>query len=370
MTEASSIREYPSISVVVPTYREAENLPELVRRIDAVRAAHDLNIELLLMDDDSRDGTEEVVATMSQPWVRLIVRKENRGLSPAVIDGFRAAQNDVLLVMDADLSHPPEKIPEMVEALENGADFVIGSRYAKGGTTDEAWGILRWINSKVATLLARPFTRVADPMSGFIALRRAAFLGATSLNPIGYKIGLELLVKCACRDIREVPIHFSQRLHGQSKLSLREQLRYLKHLRRLAVFKYRNWAHFVQFGLVGFSGTIVNLVALTVLVHLGVPLRLAVALAIFISMCTNFVLNRRYTFEYARQGSWLHQLAGFIAASSVGAVVNYATVLALLHGWPVLERAPQVAAIVGILAGLVFNFFASRYVVFREPRGR
>jgi len=226
-----------ALSIIVPTYKEAENLPLLIERIDRLWATHAFDIELLIMDDDSRDGTEDVVKSLNKDWVRLVVRKENRGLSPAVVDGLRAARQSVLVVMDADLSHPPEKIPDMVAALED-HDFVIGSRYVAGGSTDADWGLFRWLNSKVATLLAWPFTSARDPMAGFFALRRETFeRGNAKLNPIGYKIGLELLVKCGCRNVGEVPIHFEDRKLGQSKLSWKEQLKYLQHLWRL--FRYR-----------------------------------------------------------------------------------------------------------------------------------
>jgi dolichol-phosphate mannosyltransferase len=140
--------------------------------------------------------------------------------------------------MDADLSHPPEAIPRMVDSLgESGVDFVIGSRYVAGASTDERWGLLRWINSKVATALAKPFTSVNDPMAGFFTLRRTVYEQAAPLNPLGYKIALELIVKCRCSGIREIPIHFAQRRFGKSKLSFTEQLNYLLHLKRLMEFK-------------------------------------------------------------------------------------------------------------------------------------
>lgn len=366
MSDLHAELERPAVSVIVPTYHEAENLPELIERIGRVREEHALALELLIMDDDSRDGTEEAVAGLALPWVRLVVRTRDRGLSAAVLDGFQHARGETLLVMDADLSHPPEKIPELIRALDAGADFVIGSRYAAGGSTGEDWGVFRWLNSRVATLLALPFTRARDPMSGFFALRREAYAQAAPLNPVGYKIGLEMMVKCGCRRVAEAPIHFSQRQRGESKLSLREQVRYLQHLRRLFVFKYGDWAHFAQFAAVGVSGTFVNLLTLTVLIWLEAPLRAAVAVAILVSMLSNFFLNRHITFSYARGGSVWKQLAGFIAVSSVGAVVNYATTLSMLYLWPVLERLPQAAALVGILAGLVFNYLASRYFVFRK----
>src|SRR5206468_4514805 len=112
---------------------------------------------------------------------------------------------------------------------------------------DAQWGLFRWLNSKVATLLARPFTSAKDPMAGFFALRRSTLEAGTDLNPIGYKIGLELIVKCGCRRIAEVPIHFADRQVGQSKLSFKEQLRYLQHLRRLFIYRYPNWSYVFQF---------------------------------------------------------------------------------------------------------------------------
>ena len=227
-----------SVSVIVPTYKEVENLPLLTERLNEVRRKHHLSLELLIMDDDSQDGTEELVSSMDRNWLTLVVRKEERGLSRAVLEGLRLSRGDVLVVMDADLSHPPEKIPEMLVALEKGADFVMGSRYVTGGLTGASWGFFRWLNSRVATLLARPLTSVKDPMSGFFALPRTTFESASDLNPIGYKIGLELVVKCNLHRIEEIPIHFKDRQFGESKLTLTEQKKYLQHLCRLFIYKY------------------------------------------------------------------------------------------------------------------------------------
>jgi dolichol-phosphate mannosyltransferase len=357
--------EGPVLSIVVPTYHEVENLPELLDRLGRVRA-DGMDLEVLIMDDNSRDGSEEAVAALGLPWVRFVVRTENRGLSPAVIDGFNLAAGTIILVMDADLSHPPEKIPEMLAALDGGADFVIGSRYVPGASTAEDWGVMRWVNSRIATLLARPFTRVSDPMSGFFAFRRALLDAAAPFNAVGYKIGLEVIVKGRCRQCAEVPIHFDQRHHGESKLSLREQLLYLRHLRRLAMFKFGHWVHFSQFALVGFLGTFVNLAVLTVLDEVGLPLQISAAAAIFVAMVFNFFLNRRFTFSDAQPGHLWKQLAAFIAACSVGAAVNYAVVLSAAWMWPLFSEHPQFAAVLGILAGLTFNYVASRHLVFKK----
>ena len=233
---------YPSVSIVVPTYCEVENLPHLVEQIERLCADSGVVAELLIIDDDSRDGTDDLVNGLGKDWVRLEVRRDERGLSSAVVHGLGLARHDVIVVMDADLSHPPQKIPQMIEALEGGAEFAMGSRYVAGGSTDASWGLFRWLNSRIATLMARPLTKLRDPMSGFFAARRASIEPALcrgDLNPIGYKIALELIVKCEFRKVAEVPIHFADRRHGQSKLTFSEQLRYLQHLGRLYLYKFR-----------------------------------------------------------------------------------------------------------------------------------
>lgn len=230
----------PDVSIVVPTFHEAKNVPELLRRIDSALREDGLTYEVILVDDNSRDGIESVCSDLSSQFpVRLIVRTSERGLSSAVVTGLKAAIGNTFVVMDADLSHPPESISELVAALANPAnDFVIGSRYVKGGSTEEGWGLFRYLNSRLATMLAMPLTSVHDPMAGFFALRRETFEAADQINAIGYKIGLELLVKCNCRGVMEVPIRFANRKHGESKLSFREQINYLRHLRRLYAYRF------------------------------------------------------------------------------------------------------------------------------------
>ena len=187
----ASIRVLTSLSIIIPTYKEVPNIPLILQRIDALRREGNLALEVIFMDDDSRDGSIEAVEQSGYDWARIVVRTENRGLSPAVIDGFRLARNPVLICMDCDLSHPPEVIPQMMLALSSGQQFIIGSRYVPGGSTDDDWGIIRWLNSRMATLLALPLTSAKDPMSGFFALRKADFDEAVDLNPVGYKVALE-----------------------------------------------------------------------------------------------------------------------------------------------------------------------------------
>lgn len=227
---------FPSATLVVPTFREMLNLRPLLERIEAVREEHQLALDVLFMDDDSRDGSVDAVAAFDRAWVNIVVRQGRRGLSAAVVEGIERARGDAIVIMDADLSHPPEKIPELLAALESHS-AAIGSRYALGGSTDAAWGMYRWLNSRGAVLLARPLTRVSDPMAGFFAFRRADVPDTALLKPIGYKIALELIVRCGFDDIAEIPIHFTERVLGESKLTVKQQLLYLIHLRRLYAYK-------------------------------------------------------------------------------------------------------------------------------------
>jgi dolichol-phosphate mannosyltransferase len=361
----------PAVSIVIPAYREAENLPVIIPRLSDILSDANLAAEIIVVDDYSGDGTTEICRDLSQQHpVRLETRESDRGLSSAVLHGLRRARGDVLIVMDADLSHPPEKVPELVEALDEAdVDFVIGSRYVRGGGTEEGWGLARWLNSKVATLMARPFTKAADPMAGFFALRRTSFRRAdesTELNPIGYKIGLELMVKCGCQRVHEVPIHFSNRLHGKSKLSLREQLNYVRHLGRLAEYKLRHLPQLLKFAFVGASGSVVDLLAFAVSLLL-LPVPVARALAIWVAMTWNFYWNRRWTFFDSREHGIVRQYVLFCGACLIGAVVSWATSVGLWHLIPFFTEYPIVAAIIGIVAGTLFNFVASSRFVFRKP---
>jgi glycosyltransferase involved in cell wall biosynthesis len=227
---------------------EAENLPVLIPRIAAALAGR--THEILIVDDSSADHTTFVCDQLAGRFaVRLIVRTPENGLSGAVLQGLHEARGEYLVVMDADLQHPPENIPDLLLPLEKDeADFTIGSRYASGGTTGAEWSIFRRMNSRAATLLARPFAgETHDPMSGFFALRRATFERARQLTPLGYKIGLELMCKCGIERPREIPIHFATRHAGRSKLNVKQQFKYLEHLSRLYDFFFPRLSPVVKF---------------------------------------------------------------------------------------------------------------------------
>ena len=229
----------PHLSIVVPVLNEAANIPALTNEIASALDGSTIRWELIIVDDDSRDGTLEICEKLRRRELplRLLVRHHHRGLATAVVHGLKYASAPVLLVMDGDLSHPPASIPAFYGAIRGGFDFVVGSRYISGGGTDDRWTVYRYLNSKLACLLARPLTAISDPMTGFFAMPRRVWARCKGLEPIGYKIGLEIIVKGRPESIRELPIHFSTRIHGDSKLTLTQQWFYLVQLAGL----YRYW---------------------------------------------------------------------------------------------------------------------------------
>jgi dolichol-phosphate mannosyltransferase len=356
------------ISIIVPTYKEVDNLQPLSEMIrDALQAR---KYEILIMDDNSQDGSIEKVAELSKAHpIRIITRTEDRGLSPAVIDGFDNAQGDFVVVMDADLSHPASAIPHMIDRLSTGeSDFVLGSRYVPGGSIDESWSLWRYINSAVATLPALPLARVKDPMSGFFAVRKADIPPRGMLSPIGYKIALEVMVKGEFKAISEVPIHFVDRVHGESKLTLAEQLKYLRHLRRLYQYKFKTKAEFFQFALVGSSGFIVDLAIYLLLQLFGVSHTVARAISFWPAATWNWMLNRLVTFNHREKTRKTTQWSAFVSSSLLGFAVNYGTYYVLTTYVPFFQEQMVLALIIGVLMGMGFNFTLSNLFIFKKLR--
>jgi dolichol-phosphate mannosyltransferase len=222
-------------SIVIPTYNEADGIEKLLRALVAVFHTHGLDGEIIVVDDNSPDGTGDVVERLSRELpVRCLHRGGKLGLSSAVIDGWRYARSEsvALGAMDADFSHDVNALPKMVQALESGEyGLAVGSRYVPGGGIAN-WPLHRVITSRVACWLARPLTRVKDVTSGYFLVQRDALAGAR-LDPIGFKIGLEVIVKARYGKAVEIPYVFTDRVAGTSKLNEKEILNYLKQLGRL-----------------------------------------------------------------------------------------------------------------------------------------
>jgi dolichol-phosphate mannosyltransferase len=285
------------VSVIIPTYKEAENLPLLVPEVAEALERRGWRWQVIVVDDNSTDATPEVLNDLAARYPGQFayrIRTDERGLSSAVVAGLAMAGGDVLVVMDADLSHPPERLPALVDFVRDGAEFVIGSRYVHGGRTED-WSRLRWLNSAGATLLSKPLVGpVKDPMAGFFALPRKVFERAISLNPIGYKIGLELIVKCGISTVAEVPIVFRNRIHGESKLTLKEQFRYLEHLSRLYDAKYPKGSPRVKFLIAAGCGAVADAAVLWGLTRLGVRSALALAAGIVALILVTTLFFIRY----------------------------------------------------------------------------
>lgn len=225
------------VSVIVPTRNESKNIVRLLQRVDAaLKCTPGLtDAEIILIDDGSTDGTVALAKNTARSAPLRIIERSVRGLATAVLAGLAASRYGIVGVLDADLSHPPELIPQLLAAIEQ-ADLAVGSRHLPGGAVED-WPWHRKLSSRLATWLCRPLgINISDPLSGFFFMHRRVLAGV-NLAPLGYKILLEILVKGRLTTIREVPYVFRNRAHGTSKLGLYESWLYLCHLARL--YRYR-----------------------------------------------------------------------------------------------------------------------------------
>ncbi len=361
------------LSIIVPTFMERENIPRLLKEMKRVLAPAAITYEIIIVDDNSPDDTAEVCQKLlagGHP-LRLIVRTKERGLSSAVIRGFKEARGQFIACMDGDLSHPPSALLQMLQRLcDSDAEIVIGSRYIAGGSTDAQWGWLRKLNSQAATFFSRPFSGHArDPMAGYFMLRRDVYARQDRLNPIGYKILLEIICKCRITRVAEVPIHFQDRRFGKSKLNLMEQLRYLRHLYRLYEYKYTTFYEFTHFCMVGASGMVLDLMVVHTTHHFW---RAGFANAriwgIGCAIIWNFALNRRFTFLQAPRENIPLRFIKFVLACSFGAAVNWSVSMSAYDHLPLLTGRMARCAVLGVFAGTLLNFILSKYFVFRALR--
>lgn len=236
---SARIATAPTLALVVPTYNERERLPELVRDIFNAYRASGIEGELVIVDDNSPDGTGAVADELARGFpIHVVHRAGKLGLGTAVVEGFAAATAEIVGVIDADLSHPPSLVPRMLEVMRReGADFVIGSRYIPGGGTRD-WELSRVLMSRFACLLARGLTPVRDPTSGFFLMRRDRARGVT-ISAGGFKICLELLIRSNPSLVVEVPYVFKGRTAGESKMNWKEAAGYLRQLRDLHAYRRR-----------------------------------------------------------------------------------------------------------------------------------
>lgn len=228
----------PELSVIIPTYNESKNIELMIIRVFDSLKRQKVNAELIVVDDSSPDGTADLATGMAKDYpVRVYIRTKRAGPGPAILDGIRLADAPVACVMDGDLSHPPEVLPEMYKLIKEGkALLVIGSRHVKGGSTSK-WIWYRKFFSWGARMLGKFLTPVSDLTSGYFMFDKKILEGA-DINPIGCKVGLELMVKGNHQGkVVEYPIVFAERAAGESKMGWRETRQYVEHLLALSLYK-------------------------------------------------------------------------------------------------------------------------------------
>lgn len=285
------------VSIVVPTYNEKENIPELLKKIESVVGLNHV-YEVIVVDDSSPDGTYDKTREMSEKYLVKAIKRENgKGLATAVLRGVEESSSDTIVVMDA--QHPPEKIPELVSEIDKGKDIAIGSRFVEGGSVGD-FGLFRNIISRGADLLARTVfedvRNVKDIQSGFFAFKKNILNNSKDFNPVGYKILLELLVMGNHGEVSEVGYEFGERKSGESKLGIVSILDYLQHLWSLA-WRKGEISRFIKFCIVGGTGALVNLGLTYSLTSLGLFYPASGAIAIEASLLTNFFFNKLWTFQ-------------------------------------------------------------------------
>ncbi len=370
-----------SVTIVVPTFNESGNVPELVRRLEAVR--EQAHIDEVIFVDDSTDETPAVIERTSQRAavpVRLVHRSEEDragGLSGAVVTGIAAANSPWVLVMDADLQHPPEDVPRLMAAADSpNVDTVVASRYCAGGGSQGLDGGLRRLVSTGSTRLANllfplRLRRCTDSMTGFFAVRRDA-IDLDSLRPRGFKILLEILVRHRVRVV-EVPFVFAERRSGDSKATMREGMRFVV---QLAELRWHMWwatkraREMVTFGAVGVANLLIDVGLFNVLL-LGLRHDAAVAKAVSTTAATvsSYFMNRHWTWRDRTRSGMHRELPLFVALSAVGLGIAEAC-LWISHdllGYTSALADNVAANGFGLALGMVWRFLSFKKWVFTAP---
>ncbi len=348
------------LTIIIPTYNEKDNVRHIARRIRKVLSEASCQYEILFVDD-STDETPAVLNELRQEVkeVDYIHRSGERGLASAVVRGFECANGHKMIVMDSDLQHPPELIPIILERLSS-ADIVVPSRFIDGGS-DGGLTIYRKIVSWTARAIGRIFIRklrnISDCTGGYFGINRSVIEGK-KLDPVGWKILMEVLVKGAYSTIHEIPYSFRARDDGASKMNITEKWNYLKHLARLMMNSPED-RRFFCFCMVGTSGVLVNLLTLKALISVFQINILGASFgASFIAMVSNFFWNDTLTWRERRHSSFwkrLLQFPQFLFISILGIFVTAATVKMLT----LFDMSVYIGQILGIALAASGSFYAN-----------
>ncbi|MBV2356484.1 glycosyltransferase family 2 protein [Streptomyces sp. J2-1] len=370
--EAAEVPEPGAVTIVVPTFNESANVGQLLHRITESVPSR-LPLEVVFVDD-STDDTPEVIrrAARDCPFPVTVLHRAEPvgGLGGAVVEGLKAATSEWVVVMDGDCQHPPSLVPELVATGErSGAALVVASRYLKGGSRAGLAGNYRVAVSRAATwltksLFPRRLRGISDPMSGFFAVRRGA-ITAEVLQPLGYKILLELAVRSRPRQVAEVPFVFQDRFAGESKSTAAEGLRFLRHLAGLRAASPA--ARVIGFGLIGASGFVPNLGALWALTALGTHYVPAEIIANQFGVAWNFLLIEHLLFRDRRaHRRWWDRLGRFALLANADLVLRI-PLIALLVGR--FGMSAVTATALALVVTFVLRFVGTEALVYLPRRG-
>lgn len=379
------MRRDEQISIIIPTYNESKNILNILKTISEY-LPRNFCTQTIVVDDNSPDGTGKIVEDYIRNirkvagfTIDIIHRKAKQGLSSAILSGIQHATGDTIVVMDSDLSHPPQIIPKMVAALKKSqCDIVVASRYIKGGSILN-WPLKRKLMSKVGTIVAQKGLglRVSDPMSGFFAFKKQIISGL-KFDAIGYKMLLEILVKARGATVKEVPYTFKNREQGSSKITFDTVMDYIRSVWRL--YRYgktmrkqekrpsvRFLSKAARFYTVGTSGFGVNYLisflfagGLADLWYLH-----ANVFGIMVSMTSNFFLNKFWTFEdrdFSKRKTII-QYGKFVGFSSLGALIQIGMVFGLIEGYQLFY---PLALMFAVLTAALGNFLLNKKWTFKE----
>ena len=362
-------------SLIIPTYNERGNvatlITQLVTLLDGFIPAE---YELILVDDDSADRTWQVAQDLTDryPQLQVMRRQKEQGLSSAVIRGWQVAQGEILGVIDADLQHPPEVLLNLLQATLNGADLAVASRHVEGGGVSD-WSVIRRFLSRGAQVLGLVVCpavvgRVSDPMSGYFMVRRSAIAGPI-LNPLGYKILLEVIGRGTIQEIAEVGYVFQERASGASKVTWKQYIDYLGHLVRLRsrgkitqVRQVFPAGRLIRYGLVGLSGMLVDMAILYLLsTQLGWGLTRSKIIAAEVAIISNFFWNDAWTFADLsyRQKGWnarFKRLLKFNTICLIGLVLGV-LLLNIFYNLVFQHNLEYVANLIAISLVALWNFW-------------
>jgi dolichol-phosphate mannosyltransferase len=364
------------VVLIIPTFNERGNIGRLIDELQAIFVSISHEMQILVVDDNSPDGTAEVVRAHQNRWPNLqLLPGDKRGLGAAYIRGMHYALNamhaDAVFEMDADFSHKPCDVPRLLTALEHGADFAIGSRYVRGGSIPREWGLHRRLNSRFGNIVARyvaGISRVHDCTAGFRAIRADVIrrIDMEGFRVQGYAFQIALLHAAVVSGARvvELPVDFIDRTVGESKLGIKDIIEFF---RSAAWIRFQSSKVFIKFCIVGASGVLVNLGVFTALLALGVNKYLASPVAIECSIITNFLGNNYWTFRRRSLGSGIHVRGlRFNAVSILSLAISFGTFVVLSRAVPAV--APQVHQLIGIIPATLVNYFLNSYWTFRDTR--